>query len=110
MQSEGYMDEADAMSNGEPTTHKRGLKFSRDINAGHILTATMISFGMIAGYSAFYSRLNLMEYKQIETEKVIVELRASNIRMDQAIVELKSNNTKLTIIQEPVSYTHLTLP
>lgn len=60
----------------------------------------MIALGIVAGYAAFYARMNLMEYKQVETDRVLIELRASNMSMNQAIVELKANNNVLTIIQQ----------
>lgn len=86
------MDDVVAMAE-EEGQKRRGLIFTRDINAGHLLTAIMIALGMVAGYAAFYSRINLLEFQQKSQQEVITELRSTQVQMSQAI-------TRLTIIQE----------
>ena len=81
-------------------TGRKGLKFSPEINAGHILTALMLLVGIIGGYSAFYSRLSILEYKQLQTDQVVQELKNGTVQMGVAIQELKANNMRLTIISE----------
>jgi hypothetical protein len=85
----------------EPTVKpKKGLRFSPEVNAGHILTAIMIAFGIVGGYSAFYSRLSILEYKQLQTDQLVTELRNGNTTTGVAIQELRSGNLRLVIIAE----------
>ncbi len=81
---------------------RRGLKFSPEINAGHLLTALMILLGIIGGYSAFYSRLSIMEYKQAQADQVITELKNGTVQIGVAIQELKTSNMRLMILMEQI--------
>lgn len=83
-----------------PLDIKKSLRFSGEINAGHILTAVMIAFGIVGGYSAFYSRLSILEYKQLQTDQVVLELRNGNVQTAGAIQELRSSNLRLALIAE----------
>ena len=78
------------------------LKFSPEINAGHILTTLVIVLGIIGGYSTFHSKLSILEYKQIQTDQVVAELRNGNVQTAAAIQELRANNVRLGIIAEQI--------
>lgn len=81
---------------------KRGLTFSRDINAGHILTAITILIGMVVGYAAFYSRLSLLEYRQVQMDQIISELKTGNAQAIAAIQDIKTSNARLTFLAEQI--------
>lgn len=81
---------------------KRGLRFSPEINSGNILTAVTMAVGMVVGYSAFYSRISLLEYRQLQMDQIVTELKAGNAQTGVAIQEIKNNNTRLTLIAEQI--------
>jgi hypothetical protein len=85
------------MPNGE---QRRGLKFSPEVNAGHLLTMLTIFIGIVGGYAAFYSRLSILEYKQIQTDQVVTELKNGTIQTSVAIQELKTGNMRLMLLME----------
>ncbi len=82
----------------------RGLRFSKEVNAGHILTAMTILVGMIVGYAAFYSRLSLLEYRQLQMDQIVSELKANNIQTGVAIGEIKNTNIRLALIAEQIQH------
>ncbi len=81
-----------------------GLTFSRDINAGHILTAITILIGMIVGYAAFYSRLSLLEYRQLQMDQIVTELKSGNAQTVVAIQDIKASNARLTFLAEQIQH------
>ena len=85
------------MPNGE---QKKGLRFSPEVNAGHLLTILSIFIGIVGGYAAFYSRLSILEYKQLQTDQVVSELKNGTIQTGVAIQELKTGNMRLMILME----------
>jgi uncharacterized coiled-coil protein SlyX len=86
------------MANGTPP--KKGLRFSPEINAGHILTAVMLLFGIVGGYAAFHTRLSVLEFRQAQTDQVVNELKNNNVKLAQSIEELKTISIRLTVFVE----------
>ena len=86
------------MANGEPV--KKGLRFSPEINAGNVLNASMLLLGIIGGYATFYSRLTILEYRQVQTDQMVTELKNGSAQIGLAVQELKTANVRLMILIE----------
>lgn len=98
------MDDAQAMSDGEEHTKRRGLVFSPLVNAGNILTALSMIVGIAAsgavGYATAQSSRAVLEYRMSQVEGVQKQLADTQTRLSDAMTELQKSNVRLLALQE----------
>lgn len=96
-----YRDEDEEMPEGEP---RKRLKWSPDINAGHVLTFASMIVGVAisgaVGYATSQSSRAILEYRLANTERVQEQMASTQTKLTEAINELQKQNVKLVALQE----------